>query len=84
MRVRNIRSELSMNKIKVLLVANKIDDDNEDEFKEKFRDFESIVFISAKNGLHLEILKERMVDTVLQGQCRQKILSSQMHDIFMH
>ena len=66
--LRSIRSELETNNIKFLLVANKIDVGSEVELKEKFRDFESIVFVSAKNGLHLETLKERMVDTVLQGQ----------------
>jgi len=66
--LRTIRSEMETNKIKFLLVANKIDIGSEVESKEKFRDFENIVFVSAKNGLHLETLKERMVDVVLQGQ----------------
>jgi len=66
--LRNVRSELEANNIKFLLVANKIDAGSEVDLKEKFRDFESTAFVSAKNGLHLETLKERMVDVVLQGQ----------------
>jgi len=66
--LRNTRSELEANNLKFLLVANKIDDGNEIELKQKFSDPENIVFVSAKNGLHLETLKERMVDIVLQGQ----------------
>lgn len=66
--LRNTRSELLANNVKFLLVGNKIDAGNEGELKEKFGEFENIVFVSAKNGLHLETLKERMVDTVLQGQ----------------
>jgi tRNA modification GTPase len=66
--LRKTRSELEANDLKFLLVANKIDDGDETELKQKFSDRESIVFVSAKNGLHLETLKERMVDTVLQGQ----------------
>ena len=75
------RSELETNNIKFLLVANKIDAGSEFELKEKFRDLESIVFISAKNGLHLETLKERMVDVVLQGkvQAENTIVTNARH-----
>src|SRR4029078_5768211 len=66
--LKNIRAGLESNKIKFLLVGNKIDGGNEVELKQKFRDVENIVFVSAKNGLHLETLKERMVDLVLEGQ----------------
>jgi tRNA modification GTPase len=66
--LKNIRSDLVANNINFLLVANKIDAGNEVQLKEKFRSFENIIFVSAKNGLHLETLKQRMVDVVLQGQ----------------
>ena len=65
--IKKIRSDLVANNIKFLLVANKIDT-GKMELKGKFRDLDNIIFVSAKNGLHLETLKERMVDTVLQGQ----------------
>jgi tRNA modification GTPase len=66
--LKSIRPELETNNIKFLLVANKIDNSNEIELRQKFSDHENIVFVSAKNGLHLETLKKRMVDTVLRGQ----------------
>jgi len=65
---KSIKSELETNNIKVIFVANKIDEGSEIELKQKFADDGNMVFVSAKNGLYLETLKERMVDTVLQGQ----------------
>ena len=70
--LRTIRSELETNKIKFLLVANKIDEGSEIELKQKLRDQENVVFVSAKNGSHLDVLKERMVDTVWQGQVQME------------
>lgn len=49
-----------------LPVANKIDRENEGEVKSKFSSIEGVIFISAKTGLHLEVLKEKMVDLVLK------------------
>ena len=56
------------NNIKHILVANKIDVNVEMNFKEKYSQLDHIIFISAKSNRHLEVLKERMVDTVLSGQ----------------
>lgn len=53
--------------IKFLPVANKIDETGEPVAKSKFIGVEKIIFISAKKHLHTEVLKERMVDSVLQG-----------------
>jgi tRNA modification GTPase len=53
-------------KINYLLVANKIDRLTENESREKFSAVDGILFISAKNGLHLEVVKERMMDLVLK------------------
>jgi tRNA modification GTPase len=50
-----------------LLIGNKIDTITSSD-REKFSGIENIVFVSAKNNLHMEILKENMVSTVLQGQ----------------
>jgi tRNA modification GTPase len=51
-----------------LMVGNKIDVFGEEKAKEEFGEWDKLVFISAKSGLHIEVLKERMVDAVLQGQ----------------
>lgn len=49
-----------------LLVANKVDLANEGQVRERFSSVGGIVFISAKTGAHLEVLKERMLDLVMQ------------------
>jgi tRNA modification GTPase len=66
--VGSMKSELEEQRLNYLLVANKIDELSEAEAKEKFAGIEKVIFISAKQHLHTEVLKERMVDEVLQGQ----------------
>lgn len=66
--VGSLRSEIEKQQVNYLLVGNKIDQFGEPESKAKFADQDKIVFISAKQHLHTETLKERMVDAVLQGQ----------------
>lgn len=68
--VHNMRSELEKQQLNYLLVANKIDALGEAAAKEKFSDISSVVFISAKEGRHIEVLKERLSDFVLQGQAQ--------------
>ena len=65
--VERMRSELDKLQAKYLLVANKIDQIGEDKAKAIFGDKDKVIFISAKQHLHTETLKERMVDAVLQG-----------------
>lgn len=62
------KSEMDAQGLNYLLVANKIDEAGEEEAKKKFADLDKVVFISAKKQLHTEVLRERMVDTVLQGK----------------
>jgi tRNA modification GTPase len=52
--------------ISYLLVGNKIDQQNEAAIREILLTTDGIIFISAKNNLHLEVLKERMMDFVLK------------------
>lgn len=61
-----IVQEMQQQNITYLLVANKIDYKNETAGREKFSINDGIIFISAKNNLHLEVLKERMMDLVLK------------------
>ena len=65
--VRSLKSELERQQLNYLLVANKIDSTGEAPARDKFSDTEKILFISAKQHLHLEVLKERMVDLVFGG-----------------
>lgn len=62
------QSEMDKLRLNYLMVGNKIDIDSENGSKEKFNDPDKIIFVSAKQGMHMDVLKERMVDTVLQGK----------------
>ena len=62
------KMEFDSQQLNYLLVANKIDTAGEDAVKEKFGDLDKMIFIAAKQQLHTDILTERMVDAVLQGQ----------------
>jgi tRNA modification GTPase len=75
------QSELDSLHLNYLFVANKIDEAGEEKAKEKFSGFTNIVFISAKQHLHTEVLKERMVDTVLEGtvQTDNTIITNARH-----
>ena len=54
-------------KIQYLLVANKSDLINERDAREKFSGISGIIFISAKSNLHTDVLKNKLVDLVLEG-----------------
>lgn len=66
--IENTKSEFGRQSLNYLMVANKIDASGEENAKKKFKDVEKVVFISAKQHLHTDVLKERMVDAVLRGQ----------------
>jgi tRNA modification GTPase len=61
-----VAKDMQEQNISYLLVGNKIDQKNEAPIHEIFLTTDGIIFISAKNNLHLEVLKERMVDIVLK------------------
>ena len=73
--------ELQQQDRKFLLVANKIDIIGEAEVKNKFSSIGEMIFISAKQHLHTEVLKERMVDAVLQGslQTESTVVTNARH-----
>ncbi len=62
------KTEFDNQQLNYLLVANKIDAIGETAAKEKFGDLDKMIFIAAKQHLHTDVLKERMVDAVLHGQ----------------
>jgi len=66
--IRSLQEELKKRELNFLLVANKTDKQDEAIAKDKFSSVENIVFISAKDHKHLEVLKERMVDKVISGK----------------
>ena len=66
--IRSLHEELKKRDLNFLLVANKTDKQDEAITRVKFSSVENIVFISAKDHKHLEVLKERMVDKVISGK----------------
>jgi tRNA modification GTPase len=66
--VGSLRAEIEKHQLNYLLVGNKIDQLEETEVRGEFAGQDKIVYISAKKGWHTEVLKKRMVDTVLEGQ----------------
>ena len=63
-----------------LLVGNKLDLEGEKNVKEKFPG-NDIVFISAKDSLHIDLLKERLVNKVVRGNINTEntIISNARH-----
>lgn len=63
-----IRNDLQQRGIQFLLVGNKTDQHKEAAIHEKFSSIDHILFIAAKEHRHVDVLKQRLVDTVLHGQ----------------
>ena len=61
-------ADMEQQGIHYLLVGNKIDVTDEKASREKVGQVEGIIFIAAKEGLHMEVLKERMLDVVMQSK----------------
>jgi len=61
-------ADMQAQNINFLLAGNKVDMIDEAAARDTFSHVAGIVFLSAKTGLHLEVLKERMVDFVLHDK----------------
>lgn len=72
-------NELKMQGTNYLLVANKIDQLS--SYKEKFADWGSIIFISARQHLNVDALKQEMTEKVLEGkvQAENNIVTNARH-----
>jgi tRNA modification GTPase len=70
-----------MKGFKFLLVGNKVDMISEKVAKEKFSAIDEIIFISAKENANVELVKEKMVDMILQDdiQTENIIVTSARH-----
>ena len=68
MQLQKVVADFEQQQIKYILAGNKTDRIDEQEARSKFEQVAGIIFISAKSGLHLEVLKEKLVDSVLQGK----------------
>ncbi|MDI3322425.1 tRNA uridine-5-carboxymethylaminomethyl(34) synthesis GTPase MnmE [Pinibacter soli] len=65
--IESILQEIKKENSQILLVANKIDNTNEESVRLAFGNLPNVLFISAKEHCYIEVLKERLVDMVLQG-----------------
>ncbi len=61
--VKAVATEFESKRINYILVGNKAEELIADE---RYSFVSGIVFISARNGLHLDILKQKMVENILQ------------------
>lgn len=79
--IRKLKSKMDSDHLKYLLVVNKVDTISEMKAREKFSLLNEAVFISAKEHLHTEVLKQRMVDIVMQGkvQTEDTIITNARH-----
>ncbi|MGZ3852782.1 MAG: tRNA uridine-5-carboxymethylaminomethyl(34) synthesis GTPase MnmE [Flavisolibacter sp.] len=64
--LQSIATDMQQQGINYLLVGNKIDRSSETDMRTKYATIDGVLFISAKTGFHLEVLKERMMDLVLK------------------
>ncbi|MBC6490433.1 tRNA uridine-5-carboxymethylaminomethyl(34) synthesis GTPase MnmE [Flavihumibacter stibioxidans] len=62
------KEEFDRNGFRYLMVGNQVDKGEEAVMRERYAASTPLIFISAKQGIHIEVLKERLVDMVLQGQ----------------
>lgn len=75
------KQDAAKNGLRYLLVGNKIDSGDEMAAREKHRELDPVVFIAAKQHRHIDVLRERMVDLVLQGtvQTESTIVTNARH-----
>jgi tRNA modification GTPase len=64
------KQQFIKNEFNFLLVGNQVDRGDEALMRDRYAAATPLLFISAKTGLHITTLKERLVDMVLQGQVR--------------
>ena len=76
-----VYNKLHQEEKRFLLVANKSDALHDTAVHTKFSLIEGVIPISAREGLHIEVLKERLVDMVLQGtvQTEDTIITNARH-----
>lgn len=61
-------SELQNQNIIFLLTGNKIDSANELTIRQRFSHTAGVIFIAARSGLHVDVLKQKLVDAALKDK----------------
>lgn len=70
--VKAVANEMRHQQLQFLLVGNKADMMDEEAIRDQFSPCGGVIFISAQSQLHLEVLKARMVDIVLQDKVQSE------------
>lgn len=66
--LKKAREDFRQQGIQYLLVGNKVDKEQEASLQSKYQGVDHLIFIAAKTNRHIDVLKQRLVDTVLHGQ----------------
>ena len=66
--VLELEADLLNQQTKYILVANKIDVGGEESARQKFKNISDLLFVSAAKGFHINDLKQRMAELVLEGE----------------
>ena len=63
--IQQVITDFEKNNIRYVLVGNKLD--NASNTEQKFSSFKNIIFISAKNKVHIDLLKNALIKKIIQG-----------------
>ena len=66
--LQTITTDFQKQNFRLILVGNKIDIGAENDIRQKFDHVPGLIYLSARSGLHLEVLKQKLVDQVLHGE----------------
>jgi tRNA modification GTPase len=79
--IKQVMRDFENQNVKYLLTGNKLDVSNEPEIRSRFENIPGIIFISARMNQHTDVLKERLVDIVLQGnvQAENTVVTNARH-----
>ena len=70
--VAKVVAEVQEKRSNVLLIANKDDLADETTARNRFTHTANVIFISAKSGLHIDVLKAKMLDAALQDKAQSE------------
>lgn len=69
--VKNINDRIASKNKRLVVVANKVDKTEQITIAEKFNEIENVLFISAKEKLNIQAIKEKLFDYVSSGALSQ-------------
>ncbi len=81
-----ISNDLRVQSLQYLLVGNKADVQREAALQERYQGFDHLIFIAAKTGWKVDLLKEKLVDSVMHGlvQTESTVVTNARHYQALH